>query len=91
MFMSLEDFPEDDDYVEDHEVSEHDELFADEECSGDDECLECQRMRIRLIEERLQDLARRGLVCDSGRRRWSERMQSFEIVWVAVPPKEEQH
>jgi hypothetical protein len=35
------------------------------------------------IEEAIQDLARWGLIVDSGRRRWSERTRSYEIVWVA--------
>jgi hypothetical protein len=78
-----EDF-QDDEYNEVYEIDEN-----DDDCF--EECLECQRARIRLIEETCQDLARRGLICDSGRRRWSERMQSLQIVWISVPPKEEQH
>jgi hypothetical protein len=35
------------------------------------------------IEEAIQDLARWGLIVDTGRRRWSERTRSYEIVWVA--------
>ena len=36
------------------------------------------------IEEALQSLAREGLIVDSGQRRWSERTQSYQIVWVAA-------
>ena len=35
------------------------------------------------IEEALQDAARRGSIVDSGRRRWSERTRSYQIVWVS--------
>jgi hypothetical protein len=35
------------------------------------------------IEQALQDAARKGLIVDSGRRRWSERTRSYQIVWVA--------
>jgi hypothetical protein len=35
------------------------------------------------IEQAIQDLARKGLIVDSGRRRWSERTRSYQIVWVA--------
>jgi hypothetical protein len=35
----------------------------------------------RLIEEAIQDLARKGLVVDSGQRRWSQRTGRYEIVW----------
>jgi hypothetical protein len=35
------------------------------------------------IEQAIQNLARRGLIVDSGRRRWSERTRSHQIVWVA--------
>ena len=37
----------------------------------------------RAIEEAIQDLARQGLIVDSGRRRWSERTGRYEIVWAA--------
>jgi hypothetical protein len=36
------------------------------------------------IEEAIQSLARKGLIVDSGRRRWSERTQSYQIAWVAA-------
>jgi hypothetical protein len=35
------------------------------------------------IEQAIQNLARRGLIVDSGRRRWSERTRSYQIVWIA--------
>jgi hypothetical protein len=35
------------------------------------------------IEQALQDAARKGLIVDSGRRRWSERTRSYQIVWVS--------
>jgi hypothetical protein len=35
------------------------------------------------IEQALQDLAREGLIVDTGRRRSSERTRSYQIVWVA--------
>jgi hypothetical protein len=38
---------------------------------------------IEAIEQAIQDLARDGLIVDSGRRRWSERTGRYEIVWVA--------
>ena len=41
-----------------------------------DECLEA-------IEQAFQDMAREGLIVDTGHRRWSERTGRYEIVWVA--------
>ena len=38
---------------------------------------------IEAIEQAIQDLARKGLIVDSGHRRWSELTRSYEIVWVA--------
>ena len=35
------------------------------------------------IEEAIQDLARQGLIVDTGHRRWSERTRRYEIVWAA--------
>ena len=35
------------------------------------------------IEQAIQNLARKGLIVDSGHRRWSELTRSYEIVWVA--------
>ena len=35
------------------------------------------------IEETIRDLARQGLIVDTGRRRWSERTGRYEIVWAA--------
>jgi chromosome segregation and condensation protein ScpB len=39
--------------------------------------------RHEAIEQAIQDLARRGLIVDTGRRRWSERTGRYEIVWIA--------
>jgi hypothetical protein len=44
-----------------------------------------------MIETALQELAADGQVYDTGERRWSERRQSYEVVWGAVPPKHKQH
>jgi hypothetical protein len=38
---------------------------------------------IEAIEQAIQDLVRKGLLVDSGRRRWNERIGRYEIVWVA--------
>jgi hypothetical protein len=38
---------------------------------------------IEAIEQALQDLARKGLIVDTGRRRWSARTGRYEIVWAA--------
>ena len=35
------------------------------------------------IEQAIQNLARKGLIVDSGHRRWSERTRSYQIVWVS--------
>jgi hypothetical protein len=35
------------------------------------------------IEQAIQDLAREGLIVDTGQRRWSERTRSYQIVWAA--------
>jgi hypothetical protein len=36
------------------------------------------------IQEAIESLARDGLIVDSRQRRWSERTQSYQIVWVAA-------
>jgi hypothetical protein len=38
---------------------------------------------IEAIEQAIQDLAREGLIVDTGRRRWSDRTGRYEIVWAA--------
>jgi hypothetical protein len=38
---------------------------------------------IEAIEQALQDLARKGLIVDTGWRRWSARTGRYEIVWAA--------
>ena len=35
------------------------------------------------IEQAIQNLAREGLIVDTGERRWSERTRSYQIVWTA--------
>jgi len=35
----------------------------------------------RSIEEAIQDLVRKGLLIDSGRKKWSQRTGRYEIVW----------
>jgi hypothetical protein len=35
------------------------------------------------IEADFQELARRGLIYDSGRKRWSNRRHEYQIVWKA--------
>ena len=36
-------------------------------------------------EQTLQKLAREGLIVDTGRRRWSKRTRSYQIVWAKAP------
>jgi hypothetical protein len=38
----------------------------------------------RSIEEAIQDLVRKGLAVDSGQRKWSQRTDSYEIVWEST-------
>jgi hypothetical protein len=38
---------------------------------------------IEAIEQAIQDLAREGLIVDTGRRSWSARTGRYEIVWAA--------
>jgi hypothetical protein len=38
---------------------------------------------IEAIEQAIQDLAREGLIVDTGQRRWSARAGRYEIVWAA--------
>jgi hypothetical protein len=45
--------------------------------------------RCEMIEKVIQQLAAQGKVYDTGERRWSERTQSYQVVWAAVPPKHE--
>ena len=35
----------------------------------------------RSIEEAIQDLVRKGLLIDSGRKKWPQRTGRYEIVW----------
>jgi hypothetical protein len=41
----------------------------------------------KLIQKAIQDLAREGLIIDSGERKWSERTGRYEIVWMAAPTR----
>jgi len=41
--------------------------------------------RYEAIEQVFQDLARCGLIYDTGRRRWSNRRREYQIVWSASP------
>jgi hypothetical protein len=43
-----------------------------------------------MIEQAIQMLAEQGLIYDTGKRRWSARTQTYQIVWAAVPPKHKQ-
>jgi hypothetical protein len=38
--------------------------------------------KYRMIEEAISSLAARGFLYDTGERRWSERTQSYQIVWA---------
>ena len=40
------------------------------------------------IEQALQKLVREGLIVDTGRRRWSKRTRSYQIVWAKAPGAE---
>ena len=39
------------------------------------------------LEEILKSAAKRGLIRDTGKRKWSERTCSHQIVWEVVPGK----
>jgi hypothetical protein len=43
-----------------------------------------------MVEEAIESLAAQGLIYDTGKREWSERTQSYQVVWEAVPPKHQQ-
>jgi hypothetical protein len=43
------------------------------------------------VMEALLILAAEGLIYYTGRRKWSERTRSYQVVWAAVPPKDEQN
>jgi hypothetical protein len=38
----------------------------------------------RQIEVAIQELVRKGLLVDSGKKRWSERTKSYQTLWVAA-------
>ena len=39
------------------------------------------------VDQLLESAARWGLLRDTGKRKWSERTRSYQIVWEAVPGK----
>jgi hypothetical protein len=43
--------------------------------------------KYEMIEEAIRRLAAEGLIYDTGRRKWSARTQTYQIVWAAIPPK----
>jgi hypothetical protein len=45
--------------------------------------------KYEMIEEAIRRLAAQGLIFDTGKRRWSARTQTYQVVWAAVPPKHE--
>ncbi|MCS3496169.1 hypothetical protein M2189_004871 [Bradyrhizobium japonicum] len=44
----------------------------------------------REMEKAVKELEAAGLIYDTGQKRWSDRTQSYQVVWAAVPPKHEQ-
>ena len=46
---------------------------------------------IREIEAAIESLVQKGLVYDTGKRRWSERTGAYQIVWATVPQKHAKH
>lgn len=44
-----------------------------------------------MIEQLLREAEVKGLVYDTGQRRWSETTQSYQIVWAKSPPKRERN
>jgi hypothetical protein len=46
--------------------------------------------KYEMIEEAIRTLAAQGLLYDTGKRKWSERTRSYQVVWAAVPPKQKQ-
>ena len=43
------------------------------------------------VSEAVRRLAAEQGVYDTGRREWSERTRSYQVVWAAIPPKNEQN
>jgi hypothetical protein len=43
-----------------------------------------------MFEQTCRELAADGLIYDTGQRKWSERMKSYQVVWAFVPPKHQQ-
>jgi hypothetical protein len=47
--------------------------------------------KFRMIEKAILSLAAEGLIYDTGKRRWSARTRSYQVVWAAVPQKEDRN
>ena len=47
-----------------------------------------EKEKYEAIEQALQKLAREGQIVDTGRRRWSKRTRSYQIVWAKAPEAE---
>ena len=43
------------------------------------------------VREAVRRLAAEERVYDTGRREWSELTRSYQVVWAAIPPKNEQN
>ena len=43
------------------------------------------------VREAVRRLAAEERVYDTGRREWSEQTRSYQVVWAAIPPKNEQN
>ena len=41
--------------------------------------------KYEMIEAAVRRLAAEGRIYDTGKRRWSERTQTYQVVWAAVP------
>jgi hypothetical protein len=50
-----------------------------------------ERLHEDVWEEAIRSAAAAGLLYDTGRRKWSERTRSYQIVWGRVPPKNQQN
>jgi hypothetical protein len=48
------------------------------------------KYELPMIQRAIYELAAEGLIYDTGRLRWSEPTQSYQLVWAAVPGKQMQ-
>ena len=69
--------------ITDEEARHHPAQHMITRAVGATDMLELDDDAIEAIEEAIQDLARQGLIVDTGHRRWSERTGRYEIVWAA--------